>query len=121
MVEYATNRGYLASKKKFLNELNDLLLYSQPTKTKYERLYDSDDSSGVTRVFLQRKTRNIVKVHVSVSGFGSDDPVSLTVDDPDMLKLIINLPSFNDMKYHLIEMEDHNTQSRLYDKLKYNV
>lgn len=108
------------AKSLFVNDINDLLIYNQSTKTKYERVYDRDDSAGMIKVYLQRKTRNIVKIFVRETGFG-DEPVSLTVDDSDVEESITQLPSFVNMRDLLIEMEESNAQSRLLDKLKHNV
>jgi hypothetical protein len=112
---------YTKAKDKFLSDLNDLLIYDQPRRIKYERLYDNYDSSGLIRVFLQRKTRHIMKVFIRISDFDQDEPISLTVDDEDLLKVIKNLPSYNDLKLCIIDIKDDNDQSRLYDKLKYNI
>ena len=113
---------FLNAYDEFKSDLHRLLVYKQPLRSKYQRVYDNADRGRELFVYVQVGTDSLVKIVVNSmmdAKLYQQDPVDIYAEDAIMLKTLQELDSVEVMRKSMEICRDIVHEDQVLVKLKY--
>ena len=113
---------YLKADGLLTTHLTDLLIFKQDRHSKYVKIYDESSSDVHVRVWLQRKTQNIVKVAIDFGVEGKrygNQVVDIYAEDPAIHTELTELTLVSDIKDGIEQVREIMYADQIIGKLTY--